>query len=360
MSSGNFYALCADNDHKRWLSLLEQSSHREVFAHPDYLRLFSEASDSCVCLVYEGKGFQLMYPILLRDLSKLEYFETLDTAAVDAVSPPYGYCGPFLSGPESGREELIRKFYASYKEWADQHSLVSEYVSFSPKRSVGRGYEGKSSERCPTVLRRLDMSADELWMDYKGSIRTDVKAARRNGVSVISDATGQYASDFLAIYSSTMDRRSAVTSYQLDMQFLEQIHKKLTGYFIYFHAYHEGKIVSTELVLLSGNSSFFFRGGTYRDQLKTKANVMLKHEIISWSQERGLDYYLLGGGNSAEDSLFKYKKAFAPRGVETLMVGKWTVDGKAMSDLVQRRKDYERDRGVEWQASETYFPPYRS
>jgi hypothetical protein len=83
---------------------------------------------------------------------------------------------------------------------------------------------------------------------------------------------------------------------------------------MYFHVQLEGEIVSTELIVLNDDRTCFVGGGTRRQHLRTPANLLLKHTIVEWSRQQGYRYYLLGSGNSEEDSPFKYKRAFRARG----------------------------------------------
>lgn len=353
MSTSRFRVL-TEPEEAEWRHLVERSRSREVFALPGYLKLFAGRGVSPFCAVYEDADGTALYPGLLRDLSMLPFAENLRGA--DAVSPPYGYGGPFIDGDEV----LAERFFGAWATWAREHGVVAEYLTVSPK-SVGRWvYPGTVEERAPTVLRDLSLTDEEAWADYKKSVRTDVRAAEKAGVTVTVDTVGEHAAEFLAIYESTMDRRAAAPGYRLDGAFLQRLHAAIPGGFCYLHAWHQGLIVSSELLLVSGDSTFFFRGGTLAERLTTRANVMLKHEIIRWSRAQGKRAYLLGGGNVGEDSLFKYKRAFAPEGVRMLRVGKWAIDPDAVSRLTEARRAFEAAAGRAWRPRPGFFPPYRA
>jgi hypothetical protein len=307
-------------DHEEWMACLESFANPEVFAHPGYLSLFTQPGHQNICLLFECDAGRALYPLILRDLQHLDFWD--GDALFDALSPPYGYGGPTVEGDF---DAVCAAFFEAYREWAVDNALVSEYITFSAKQDYALPYPGDVVERMPCVVRRTDMEEQALWMDYKGSVRTDVKNARRQGVSVTADPTGEHREQFLAIYDTTMDRRDAAQSYQMKLAFLHEMEARIPGYFSYFHAWHEGQIVSTELVLISGDSTFFFRGGTLREKFRTRANLLLKHEIIEWGRQNSKRFYLLGAGNSETDALFKYKRAFAPSGVQPLRVDRKSV-----------------------------------
>jgi hypothetical protein len=210
------------------------------------------------------------------------------------------------------------------------------------------------------VVRGLDLSSEQLLHDYKKTLAQRVRSAGRAGVSVEVDLTGERASQFLDVYTETMARRDADESYGMSLEFLERLHRGLPGYYAYFYALLAGKIVSTELVLLSADSSFFFRGGTLAEAFPAHPNHLLKHTIILWSREQGKRSYVLGGGNGSEDSLYQYKLSFAPRGSRPLRVGKWIFDDQRYRQLVAARSEYECGRGIDWQPRAGYFPAYRA
>jgi len=276
------------------------------------------------------------------------------------ISPPYGYGGPFIVHNTGDEDKLIRCFFDAYREWAPTQGIVAEYMTFSPKNPREWFYPGDVSIRAPTVLCDLGVNPDELWKNYRKTLRWEIRKAQRDGIFVQEDSKGEHAEEFLSIYNSTMDRRHASDAYLMDMAFLSRIHDTLSGNYCYFHAYYNGQIVSSELVLISGDSTFFFRGGTYAEDLKTYSNKLLKHEIIQWSKENGKRYYLLGGGNDSEDPLFQYKRGFAPNGVRWLQVGKWVVDEGRYNELVEARRVFESDRGCAWIPRSDYFPKYRA
>jgi hypothetical protein len=95
-------------------------------------------------------------------------------------------------------------------------------------------------------------------------------------------------------------------------------------------------------------------GGTRAESFGNHPNELLKHELVLWARERGLEWYLLGGGVSGMDSLFEYKRSLAPSGVRELPVGQWVLDQAAYDQLVLARDR----RGP--RVDLDFFPAYRA
>lgn len=349
--------LDARRDRREWLAFLEAWAGRHVFAHPDYLELYAEPGHRPVCAIYRSIDGQVVWPVVLRDLRATPFWD--GDELYDVVSPPFGYGGPFVEGPGDA-DRLLREFYARYEAWARSRRVVSEYATFAISETHVPPYPGCVAVKLPTVVRTLTPSEDEIWRDYTALARRNVRTGLRNGVTVTEDERGVHAAEFLAIYRDTMARRNAARTYDLDPAFVDRLNRDLRGYYRYFHAWHGGAIVSSELVLVSSDATFFFRGGTYADKLHTRANPVLKHHVIRWSKAQGCRYYLLGAGMSAADPLLAYKRSFAPGGIRPLLVGRWTFDADACQRLLEARRAFERSRGVAWQPRPDYFPAYRA
>jgi hypothetical protein len=341
-----------------WLALLDSWSGWEVFAHPDYLNLYHEAGHRPICVVYRCSEGQVIYPLILRDLRATACWGPDGEELYDTVSPPYGYGGPFIEGEDIA--VLAAKFFQEYKRWAESQNVVSEYMTFSPKEGSELPYPGEVAIKMPSIVRTLDLSAEEIFRDYKDTLQRHIRGAERAGVSVEVDLTGERSHHFFRVYEETVKRTNADASYYMNMAFLDRLNRTLSGYFAYFYALLDGRVISTELVLVSSDSAFFFRGGTLADAFYAKPNHLLKHHIILWSRAQGKRFYILGGGNGAEDSLFRYKRSFAPGGTRPLRVGKWILDQRRYDHLVAVRRAYEKARGVEWIPKPDYFPAYRA
>jgi predicted N-acyltransferase len=187
-----------------------------------------------------------------------------------------------------------------------------------------------------------------------------VNKARRCGLNVRFDMTGELLEGFLEIYYGTLDRRSAAQSYYFPRRFFESLAEGLRGQFVFAYAFSGTRLVATELVLVSATHLYSLLGGTRADAFDSRPNDLLKHAVIEWGIEQGKTAYVLGGGKDGADGIFRYKLSFAPRGAVTFTVGKRIHDDRANDRLIRRREGWEQQRGNGWQAKDGYFPVYRA
>ena len=226
-----------------------------------------------------------------------------------------------------------------------------EFVRFELFTDYHEHYDGEVETRTHNVVRSLEMPLDEMWMDFKQKVRKNVKKANSFNLSCIIENTGEYLEDFLRIYYGTMDRTDAEGEYYFKRQFFEDLNE-MKDNVMYFHAVHEGKIVSTELVIYGAENCYSYLGGTDREYFDVRPNDYLKYEIIKWAKEKGLKNFVLGGGYGADDGIFQYKLALAPHGEFKFYIGRKIFDMESYDNLVALRS--------EDLLNEKFFPKYRS
>jgi hypothetical protein len=339
-----------------WLALWKSWPEREVFAHPHYVALFAEDGQRALCAVGEANGGHVLYPFILRDLSLERYWLADVPSGFDIVSP-YGFGGPFAWGEIP--DAFAQGFWSAFDRWAEEKGLVSEFIRFALFPGETVPYPGEREQMLQNVVRDLSLTGDAMLMDFAHKVRKNVKKAQRSGVTIVQDASGERLEQFLAIYSHTLDRREAGRRYYFPRGYFERIHRDLAGQFMYFHAVHAGRVVSTELVLVSEETVYSFLGGT-DDAFDLRPNDLLKVEIIRWAQETGKRRFVLGGGHQMYDGIYRYKLSFAPRGVKPFYVGRRIFSPGIYERLVSNRALQSRERGEAWAPSPGFFPAYRA
>ena len=337
----------------QWIKLWSSWPEREVYAHPDYVRLFAGDSDCCICAVTGTEADGVLFPLILRPTRAEEWADPRDETW-DLITP-YGYGGPFAWGsPDVGR------FWDDFDQWTHDAKIVSLFARLSlfPEQCIP--FRGTIEQKGMNIVRSLNAEISEIWMDYAAKVRKNVKKAERSGLRVEIDLAGERIDDFIVLYDSTMNRRQAAGWYYFSRQFFQTIVKAFQGQFAFFHALHDHTVVSSELVLVSTNHLYSFLGGTLAEAFDLRPNDLLKHAVIQWGRKMGKLDLVLGGGYRERDGVFRYKKSFAPRGEVAFRVGKRVYDVEAYDRLLDTRRNWEATRGGNWQPDPGYFPEYRA
>jgi len=337
---------------ERWNTCVRSFADYDVFYLREYVLAFMNENPKNgvpVLLYYENGGDRAINVVFRRDVALDEKMagKIPEGTYFDLVSP-YGYGG--FAGEISDWESLN----SAYNEFCISRHYVCEFVRFSLFGDYAKHYDGETETRTHNVVRSLDMTVDELWMDFKQKVRKNVKKAQSYNLEIAIENTGKYLQDFLDIYYSTMDRSNAENEYYFSKAFYETVNS-MQDNIMYFHVLHEGKVISTELVIYGARNCYSYLGGTNRDYFDLRPNDFLKFEIIKWAKEKGLRSFVLGGGYGADDGIFQYKTCLAPNGIVDFFIGRKVFDKANYEKLVALRAQDNPDC-----LQSGYFPKYRA
>lgn len=345
---------------EEWLQLWSCHFGKNIFAHPEFIKLFCRPGDSALCACLELYGQTLMFPFVMRPLS-VEKWAGIKCNYYDMISP-YSYGGLFCSDKNKltgAQKNMTEFFWDQLDNWAKNSNVVTCFVRFSPDSYHMESFSGRLEQVSTHVSLSLNAQVLDIWNDFAHKVRTNIRRAVRNGLKVEVDIGGKRIAEFKKIYYGTMERRNAQRKYYLSEQFFSSIMEKFSGQYVFFHALQADKVISTELVLISNDRLYSFLGGTDKEALKLYPNEIIKYAAIRWGIENGKKTYELGGGYGGLDSLFRYKKSFSPQGLFPLMGGKKIYDETAYWELYELRSRYEIDNGNTIRLADGFFPAYR-
>lgn len=354
-ASVRFFDASDEGDRAEWLERWNEWPGREISAHPAYVRLFARPGDRVMCASSRTASGGILYPVIVRPLAAEPWADRGERSC--DVTNAYGYGGPYAWNVE---EAEAREFWSQFESWGRIVGMVSSFARLSPFAEQILPFHGETRERGPVVARSLVPSPEEIWKDYEGKVRRNVQRARREGLKILFDPRGDRLDAFRAIYESTMDRRQAQERYYFPRSFFESIITDLSGQFLFAHVLSGGEVVSSDLILLSGERAYYFLGGTLAAAYPMRPNDLLKHETFLHCRELGKKQVLLGGGYGQDDGLLRYKRSFAPAGVMPFRVGMMTHDPQESARLVERRRQWEGGQGRTWVPAGDFFPAYRS
>lgn len=354
-SSFQIWDASISSEIRAWIACWQDWPEREVFAHPNYLSLFAQDGVKALCACSRAGETTILYPFLYRPLEKTFHHCELARGRADIITP-YGYGGAFQWG---GWAEPTT-FWKHFEEWAVSNGVVSELVRFSLFEESLLPYVGRKESIAANIVRSLELDEESLWRDFEHKVRKNVNRAKNEGVTVRTDQLGDCIDEFLEIYETTMSRRSAQESYYFPRSFFEGIQSGLPGQFVYFLAEHNGRVISVELVLVSANRVYSFLGGTMESAFPLRPNDLLKFEVMKWARRERKSQYVLGGGYSPGDGIFRYKESFAPQGQRQFTIGSRIYCPDTYEALVAGRRDQAIAAGQVWQPRSNFFPEYRA
>jgi hypothetical protein len=342
-------------DRETWESHWWDWPARDIMAHPAYVRLFARPGDRAIAAICRTVHGGILYPFLLRPLAS-EPWAPPGMEGCD-LATPYGYGGPFSWGLRPGDAE---QFWSRFDGWAQEEGVATSFARLALFSEHQLPWNGDLLPGGPNVVRRVRLTNEELWNDYRQEARKYITRARECGVRIVFDPAGKHLSDFLTVYNATMDRRNASPSYYFPRNFFESFLESLAGHFTFVHAVVNRQILSSEILLFSQEHAYSYLGGTMPEAFPLGANYLLKHESFKYCRDMGIQAVVLGGGYQPNDGILRYKRHFGTSGELPFRLGRRTYDAVAAGRLLEARRRWEAAQGREWIPSTTFFPSYRS
>jgi hypothetical protein len=320
----------------KWLEILErwEDPKPDIHYRPEYCGLYSNSGEPRLFIYREGPD-AIIYPFLLRRVNSIAALTGKIKTGLYDITTPYGYGGP-LSTRGAG-DSTWEKFYLSFEGYCAGENIVTEFVRYHPLLENHRHADSRMEvEKVSSVVYvDLHQTNEEIWSGYQRSNRKNINKARREGLEVVLEEGPVHFEDFLSIYHHTLERNGASPSYYFGREFYSLIHSNLKGCFLYAHTLRNGKVISSELLLFNDTYIHSFLGGTMEQYFECRPNNLLKHEAICWAKNRGIRYFVLGGGYHDGDGIFRYKSTFSRDGVLPFYIGKKVHKRKEMYMLNQ-------------------------
>ena len=335
-----------------WLQVWQRWPNREVWAHPEYVPLFGRPGDRAICVAMEESRGGVLFPLLLRSLKDEPWAQNGDRC-FDLTSP-YGFGGPFSWGTPD-----VTTYWDRFDQWANAQRVVSLFTRLPLFEDQTIPFKGELVSKGPCVVIPLEGGEVAILKNYEKSVREVLRHSKRKGVSVVVDPQGDRLDEFLAVYYSTMERRAASSNYFFPRTFFTALRESLSAHVLFFHALHEGHVLSTELQLISQTHSYAFLGGTTEAGLSYRANTTLRHGTNVWGSEHGKSHMVFGGSHRENDGLLNYKKRFAPQGLKMFRVGTRVFDPDQYMRLIEQHRAWAVGQGHQWVPTEEFFPAYR-
>ncbi len=286
----------------------------------------------------------------------------------DVMSKTYGYDTHFLMAVEDGRVlgvmplYIVRSFLvgASVSTMpgglcADNaeiaHALITHGQEIARQANVKqfviqdtrRAWDGNLQTTNHHVHWLVDVSegVDACWRKLESETRREVRLARKNGLAVKIDRTGESLDDFYQILSRfTHQVGTPVFGYN----FLAHVVEAFAGRFTIAIVSEEEKPIAGYFQLLKGNTVYGIWGAALYKQLHKYAAYLAYWEILNDTATHGYQFWDMGrspAGSSASSFKNKWGGVSSPVYQQVAMIEKTplteSVTARVQSDSTFRR-----------------------
>jgi hypothetical protein len=340
-------------DREAWLAAWSECGS-EPYAHPAFVELSaSSPGEQAHCLVARDDAGVVMLPFVVRPVP--HSVPGLRPGLRDAISP-YGYGGPYGTS-----EPLAVGVWSLLSEWMREEGVISMFVRLAldaPEPDLPDGASVRLT--ADNIVVNLAETEAEQWGHYEHKVRKNVKKALRAELSVAVHPRFTDLDEFVDLYHDTMSRRDASSFYYFDRTFFAVIQDHLPRNHVAAEVRDPaGRLVSAELVLTSERFLYSFLGGTREDAFPMAPNDLLKHTVIEHGRTTGRRGFVLGGGYSAGDGIYRYKRSFDPTGSVPFRTVRMIADSPTYDLLTAALVDQQAD-AQSASVDDGFFPAYRS
>lgn len=298
------------------------------------------------CYTFHHPDGTVLYPYVLRQTPPAEDGETY----YDIITP-YGFNGPCIV--DRKREDLTAlaaAFDEDFSRYCKERHIIAEYVRFSPwlKNADVFGPLYTLRDNGQTVA--IDLTVDDIFRDEISSKRRNlIRTARKKGVVVEFDETGETVEEFYRLYQNTIQKNEIGSYYQFPLSFLQEHFRALGSHVCIANARVDGKTISASFLLQCGDHMHYHLSANDYTMTAYQGNSLLLYEAAKRGKAFGCKYLHLGGVGTAEPTLMHFKLSFTHHGGMPFFVGSRVRNPQIFEELSAK---YGTGRPG-------YFPPYR-
>lgn len=301
---------------------------------------------------YQDEKTHFCYVVMKSDIALFSKFKgKLEKGSLFDFETPYGYGGPLCEGKVP--EESQMRFSSEIKDYAQENGIVSQFIRFHPLLLNHDLMPLSFDTRYLRDTVFIDTTSPELIMNNMDSKnRNMVRKAVKNGVTIERKPISEY-SEFLSMYEETMLKDKADDYYTFKKDYFDS-QLALKDNACLFYAVKDGKPIAASIMYYNDNYIHYHLAGTHTEYRKFAPSNLLLYEVACWASERRIKKFHLGGGISADDNLFRFKKQFNKNGRRPFVVGRTVFDDVKYKELLELRKslnsefDTENNRMIQY------------
>ena len=333
---------------EQWDNIVSSFNSYDVYYLSGYVKAFKLHGDGEPLLFYyEDENCKGINVVMKRDISLDKRFEgKIETGKYFDFATPYGYGGWLIEGSNTD------KLFGEYSRWCIKNGIVSEFVRFHPvlKNHI---YSESNYQVIPlgeTVA--IDTTnKDNIWANFTAKNRNVIRKAINSGIQIKTGLSKELFLEFTKIYNKTMDKDNAMDYYYFETEFYDSILYDLSNNSLIFYAELDGKIVAASIMIYANGRLNYHLSGSLREYQNLAPSNLLLWKAAEWGNDTGCTTFHLGGGvGSAEDSLFRFKKAFYRGDLCRYHIGKKIFKEDVYNKLVGLRDNL---------INSNFFPKYR-
>ncbi len=283
--------------------------------HPYYLSGFVQAEAQfhrarARLLCYEAQEGVAVYPVIEKPFHS-DLGTTFDLRG-------QLYAGPITDADNLElHQTLVTVLRQAMVVNASTYGWVTDFCRLNPFAFESTPWPGSETASSEHVYVDLTLGYKKIWNEgYKKPCRRRIKASRKEGLTFETFDDDKNLSDFATLYSESMERANAHPRYRYTKAYFQSLQKHLKGSVCFGSVAYNGKMIGGDVLLFGNDYTFAFVGAVMSEYRELSPNNGRYDYIIQDSCKRGDKTYVLGGGISGNDGVFKFKQGFSSNTIQ--------------------------------------------
>ncbi|NQV09153.1 GNAT family N-acetyltransferase [Candidatus Woesearchaeota archaeon] len=341
-------------ENKKWNELIEKLDKKDVYYLSEYLKAWEDEIGKPELFFFGNNNNFVIHVYFKRRINDLSFAHSLKEEYFDIVSPEY-YSGPTIHIDGGNKKNIYLGFFKAFGEYCKKNNIICEFTRLHPfiKNYDDFGEVINTEKDYELVYIDLKKEISQIFAEFKKSNRNIINKAEREGVVIRKSRKKEDIKKFFEIYNKTMNRKNVKTQYFHSLDFFEDLLETLKDNSALYLAEYNGKVIAASIFLFGYGFFHYFRSGMVKEYSNLGASNLILYKVIKEGKEKGYNVFSLGGGNAANDGIFKFKQSFS-KDTTFFYYYKKIHDQEIYKMLEKIYKEKEN------QIIEDFFPIYRS
>ena len=303
----------SEKDMNLWRDYYLHLPYKAVYHSPDYLRVLEgHFGETRELFIYERENDYIYYPYLKKRISELPFAKSASINLKNYwdINSSWYYGGP-LASSKTAKENMFLEFKKSFREYAYQNNIVSEFIRFDANLKNYLYYLPELIEfNRETVFVDLKKDLHEIWSDFTSANRRAIRKSQKSEyqINIVEKDDVERWKEFCNIYNSEMRRKDAPQHLYFEESFFFSLKNKMSGNVKLLTVEKQGELCGGFIIIFDDYFAFHFLSASLPKYWPDRINNLLFYEAILWAKDNGCTIFDFMGGRAG---VFRFKTNFS-------------------------------------------------
>lgn len=311
---------------------MEFNCYNDIYFQEEYANLYIDEDEEIFNFTHKNTGKWLFNISIKRPINPVGKQQT--TQSLFDLETAYGYGGICTNTKD---EQFVNEAIRKYRNLCFSNNIVAEFFRFHPFNSFPylfpKHFDFLVKDR-PTVVINLKRPYEEIFSDFKSSLRRNIRKANKNGLFFTEMVKSpENIEAFIELYYLTMKRNKATSFYFFSKTYFQKLFQN--KYVKLYGVYYKNNLINAGIFLFSPEIIYYHLGASDPNYYFLNGNPLLFAEVCHANVYK-YDKLYLGGGNTSrlDDSLFQFKRKFSGE-TKPFYIGGMIYNKRAYNNLVK-------------------------